>query len=265
MIDNFILKHFPEDKLRKFKRKHHKLLLSLVKAIPFYGNLDVLALIFNTDKNGKGYFKKGGGHSYTQHYSRHFRKFRFKKIKLLEIGVGGYKDPHQGGQSLRMWKKYFPFGNIFSLDIFDKSAIQENRIKIYMGSQTDPEILSRITDENGEFDLIIDDGSHINDHVITTFKLLFPKLKDGGIYVIEDLLTSYSDEMGGDNQNLNNPKTSMNFCKSLADCLNYSEFNISGYQPTYYDLHITEIHFYHNLVFIYKNKNIEKSGLYKSE
>jgi demethylmacrocin O-methyltransferase len=159
-----------------------------------------------------------------------------------------------------MWKKYFPFARIISLDIYDKSKLQENRIKIYQGSQVDPIILDKITDENGQLDIVIDDGSHQNQHVIETFKLLFPKLKNGGIYVIEDLLTSYKSSWGGDDNNLNNPNTSMNFCKSLTDCLNYSEFKIKNYQPTYFDLHITQIHFYHNIVFIYKNENNEASG-----
>ncbi|GHT28252.1 hypothetical protein AGMMS49574_02200 [Bacteroidia bacterium] len=129
-----------------------------------------------------------------------------------------------------MWKKYFPYGKIVSLDIYDKSALQENRIKIYQGSQVDLDVLSRIVDENGPFDLIIDDGSHVNNHIITTFQYLFPKLKEGGIYVIEDIQTSYWKSMGGDNENFNNPETAMNFCKRLTDSLNYSEFNIKGYQ-----------------------------------
>lgn len=51
----------------------------------------------------------------------------------------------------------------------------------------------------------------------------------------------------------------MNFCKALTDCLNYSEFKIENYKPTYSDLHITQIHFYRNIVFIYKNENDEAS------
>jgi len=143
-----------------------------------------------------------------------------------------------------MWKKYFPFGQIISLDIFDKSKLQENRIKIYQGSQTDEKVLDKIISDNGEFDLIIDDGSHINEHIITTFKYLFPKLKEGGIYVIEDLQTSYWERYGGDNKNFNNPVTAINFCKSLLDCLHYSDFNIPGYQPTIFDKNIVELHFF---------------------
>lgn len=226
----------------------------MAKGIPFWGNLDVLAMVFGTDKNL--------GHNYTRHYAKHFKKFRFRRVKLFEIGVGGYDDPLTGGQSLRMWKKYFPFGQIISLDLYDKSQLQENRIKIYRGSQNDPQILDKISAECGnEFDLIIDDGSHINEHVIATFKLLFPKLKEGGIYVIEDLQTSYWDDFGGNNKDFRNSETSINFVKSLVDGLNHVEYRIPNYQPTYFDLNITEIHFYHNIVFIYKAKNDEKSNV----
>ena len=59
---------------------------------------------------------------------------------------------------------------------------------------------------NSELDIIIDDGSHINEHVIRTFQYLFPKLKPGGIYVVEDTQTSYRQDYGGDDKNLNNDK-----------------------------------------------------------
>ncbi|MFK7058789.1 CmcI family methyltransferase [Flavobacterium oreochromis] len=85
----------------------------------------------------------------------------------------------------------------FSIDIYDKFKLQENRIKIYKGSQVDENLLKGICKEVGEFDLIIDDGSHINDHVIKTFEYLFPRLKKGGYYVIEDTQTSYWKEYGG--------------------------------------------------------------------
>ena len=252
-MKQFLYKHFSISTLQNIRKKYGKYVIFIVKLIPFYGNLDILAMVFGTDKNL--------GHYYTQHYGKHFKKYRFKKIKLFEIGVGGYDRPEFGGHSLRMWKKYFPFGKIVSLDIYDKSQLQENRIKIYQGSQVNPEILDKIVAENGEFDLIIDDGSHINEHIITSFKYLFPKLKMGGIYVIEDLQTSYWADYGGDNKNFNNPDTAMNFCKSLMDCLNYKEFNLPDYQPTIYDLTISEIHFYHNIIFIYKNKNEKQSDL----
>ena len=220
----------------------------------FFGrNLTSLAQIYNTDK--------WGAHFYTPHYQHHFSKYRNKRINMLEIGVGGYSNPKLGGESLRMWKKYFPHGNIFSLDIHDKSYHQEARIKIFKGSQVDYKFLDDVLENIGApLDIIIDDGSHYNEHVIKTFEYLFPKLKDGGIYVVEDIQTSYWESEGGDSYDLNKPDTIMNFFKRLTDCLNYKEFMIPGYQPSYYDLNIISVHFYHNMIFIYKGKNIEESN-----
>jgi demethylmacrocin O-methyltransferase len=216
-------------------------------------DLNKLGEIFKTDKVGL--------HHYTTHYSSHFFRFKEKNVNVLEIGVGGYKKNYKGGNSLRMWKEYFPFGNIYSIDIYDKSALQEKRIKIFKGSQVDEDFVSSVVEEIGEIDLIIDDGSHINEHVIKTFEILFPKLKDGGIYAIEDVQTSYWKDYGGDSENLNNPKTIMNFFKNLTDSLNNKEFIVPNYKQTYYDKKITSIHFYHNLIFVYKGDNDEESNI----
>jgi len=220
----------------------------------FFGkNLTKLAIIYNTDK--------WGSHYYTPHYQKHFKTFKYKKIKLLEIGVGGYDLPNKGGNSLRMWKRYFPFGKIFSLDIYDKSLQEEKRIKIFQGSQIDYTFLNDVVKKIGQIDIIIDDGSHINEHVIKSFKYLFPKLKEGGIYVIEDTQTSYWSDFGGDSKDLKNPKTIMNYFKQLTDCLNYKELIIKDYEPNFYDKNILSIHFYHNLIFIYKGNNNEESNI----
>ncbi len=243
-------------KVNPFKKLVHKLKSSYNDSrvnTSNENNLDKLGKIYGTDKIGK--------HFYTQHYSSHFESFRAKEINMLEIGVGGYKKPLKGGKSLRMWKKYFPFGKIFSIDIYDKSPLQEDRIKIFRGSQVDEAFLDEVVKEIGEIDLIIDDGSHINEHVIETFKLLFPKLKDGGIYAIEDTQTSYWEKYGGDSEDLNNPKTMMNFFKSLTDALNNQEFIIPNYKQNYFDKKIISMHFYHNMIFIYKGDNDEKSNI----
>jgi demethylmacrocin O-methyltransferase len=152
-------------------------------------NLNELGRLYRTDKIDS--------HCYTQHYMTHLQKIRKNKINLLEIGVGGYDNPNLGGHSLRMWKKYFPHGKIYGLDIYDKSALQERRITLFKGSQIDTDFLAEVIKATGELDIIIDDGSHINEHIIETFKILFPKLKQGGIYIAEDLQTSYWPDMGG--------------------------------------------------------------------
>lgn len=239
--------------LKKWLTVEQRQMLRRRIIVPFAtGNLTLLAKVYETDKTEV--------HFYTTHYMTHFRRFRNKNVKILEIGVGGYEHKRKGGNSLRMWKKYFPFGKIYGIDIYDKSALQENRIKIYQGSQVDKEFLDKTIDEIGILDIIIDDGSHLNEHIIETFKILFPKLKDGGLYVVEDIQTSYWDDCGGDCKDLNNPKTAMNFFKSLTDCLNHQEIPDENYKETYFDKKIVSMHFYHNLIFIHKGNNDEKSN-----
>ena len=220
-------------------------------------NLPKLALLFGTDKEGT--------HRYTQHYQHHFKALQRRKLNILEVGVGGYDDPRAAGESLKMWKAYFTNSRIYGIDIHDKTFHDEKRIKTFRGSQSDPAFLKRIAEEIGAIDIIIDDGSHYNEHVITTFKVLFPFLSPEGIYVVEDTQTSYWPDVPGEawggSSDLTASHTSMNFFKSMIDGLNYEEFTISDYEPTYVDIHVVAMHFYHNLVFIYKGANNEGSNM----
>jgi len=211
-----------------------------------------LSAIFGSDK--------WGDHWYAQHYNRHFAALRRKRLIVLEIGVGGYADPNDGGASLRLWKRFFHRGKIVGIDTCDKHAIDEHRIKTYQGSQDDAEFLQRVVADMGRPDIVIDDGSHRNDDVIATFQVLFPLLKDNGIYVVEDMQTSYLPSFGGRTGRTMDEQTTMGFFRSLTDGLNYSEYLVSGDTPSYLDQHIVSMHFYHNLVFIYKGLNDEASS-----
>ncbi len=211
-------------------------------------DLTALAKHFNTDK--------WGAHRYTPHYQRHLEHLRDQPIRLLEIGIGGYSRSGQGGASLRMWKHFFPKGEIAGLDIEDKSHAQEERIRVFQGDQSDPALLQRIHAEAGPFDVIIDDGSHRPEHILATFEVLFRLLAEGGVYVVEDTQTSYWPEWGG-SEDLDAPTSSMTMLKRLCDGLNYEEFVDESYQPTYTDLHVVGAHFYHNLVFVEKGENRE--------
>lgn len=233
---------------KKYFRRSKRDFLSKI----YSNSLNKLALINKTDK--------GNQHQYTQHYEKHFYPLRKKKLNILEIGVGGYDNPAAGGNSLRMWKYYFPHSMIYSIDIHEKDCLQEKRIKIFKGSQADEEFLRSVFNKIGSLDIVIDDGSHINEHVITSFKILFPLLNKGGIYVVEDTQTSYWPEYGGDSSNLNNPSTIMNFFKGIADGLNYKEFKKYEYKPGYFDKNIVSLHFYHNLIFIYKSLKVRGFG-----
>ncbi|MFI9825463.1 class I SAM-dependent methyltransferase [Streptomyces sp. NPDC052013] len=214
-------------------------------------DLNKLAVHFKTDK--------WGTHRYTQHYQRHLQHLKNKKFNLLEIGIGGYSRAGQGGASLRMWKAFFPNAHIFGMDIHDKSFVDEDRITTFIGDQSDPDSLNAVADKIGEIDVIIDDGSHRSPHVITTFETLFPRLKDGGIYAVEDTQSSYWPEWMG-SEDLDAKHTSMGMLKRLTDGLNYEEFVDESYEPTYTDRNVVGVHFYHNLVIIEKGKNAEGSN-----
>jgi hypothetical protein len=239
-------------------------------------NLVKLAPLYN-------HAKWGETHRFAQHYQKHFAPLSRKKLNILEIGVGGYDDSTSGGDSLRMWKTYFPNSNIYGIDIVEKQGLEEERIKIFKGSQTDEAFLKEVINETGELDIIIDDGCSINEHRIKTFNILFPFLKDGGIYAEENTHISYWPSLGsnwsekgeksvylancinvGGSIDLNASHTIMAMYKRLADGLNYEEFLNPGYSPSYFDKHIVEIHFYHNLVIVYKGKNNEGSNIIKN-
>ena len=221
-------------------------LAPLAKTV-YRNDLNQLALHFRTDKWGK--------HWYTQHYQRYFRELKYKPLNLLEIGVGGYEDADTGGESLRMWKAYFPKSRIVGIDLCDKTHFRERRIDIRQCDQTDEKTLRQISEEYGGFDIIIDDGSHLNEHVITTFQILFPLLRANGIYSIEDTQTSYWPGWGG---GIKNPHSLMTFFKELSDGLNHVEYPLEDYTPTYFDRNIVEIAFFHNLIILRKGDNDEK-------
>lgn len=195
-------------------------------------------------------------HRYTPHYERHFAHLRDREIVVLELGIGGYQRKRKGGASLRMWKWFFPRAQVVGVDIRDKSFVDEDRITTYQGSQTDRGLMRQIVSRFGPPTIVIDDGSHRSPHVRKSFRILFPMLADGGLYVIEDLQTSYWPLWKG-SLDRNHPSTSMAMVKDLLDGLNYEEFLDDAYEPTYTDLHVVAVHCYHNLVIIEKGDNRE--------
>jgi hypothetical protein len=184
-------------------------------------------------------------------YERYLGVLREENINLLEIGVGGSDDPNIGGASLRMWKAYFSKANIYGLDLYDKSTLEQERIRIFRGSQDDPATLQKVASDIGFINVIIDDGSHICAHIIRSFEVLFPLLVPGGIYVVEDIGTSYWPDYGGSEDFLN-PNTSVAYFKRLVDGIQHPHFR-HAFTPTYADAHTRFVHFYENMIFIQKS------------
>jgi len=141
-------------------------------------SLDVIFKKYDTDKNADF-------HNYTRQYDTLLCGFRDKPIKYLEIGVFN-------GGSVKAFRETFKNSTcILGLDIDNRCKNFEdieNNIFIEIGDATDTNFINSITKKYGSFDIILDDGSHINRDVIKSFEILFPLLNDNGIYIVEDTI-----------------------------------------------------------------------------
>ena len=239
--------HFPPRNLQPSIAAASATLVAALSPRP--PDLGALAVRYGSDKWGQT-------HWFTQHYERHFAPLREEPLKLLEIGVGGYNDPESGGGSLKMWRRYFPRASVYGLDYFDKSRVSGPRLTVLRGDQNDPAQLAALAKEHGPFDIVIDDGSHINEHVLTSFHALFPHVRTGGFYVIEDLWTSYLPGYGGDDRDFGVPTTMLGLLKTLMDDLHHEERDAEG-EPTPTEAGVVGMHVYHNIAFLEKGVNAE--------
>jgi hypothetical protein len=195
-----------------------------------------------------------GKHQYARHYDRHLGDLRRTSFTLLQIGIDGYRR-EGSGESLRMWKHLFPKAQIVGLEQDAKPFLNEKRILVYQGSQTDAYLLRSIARKHSNLKIIVDAGSHRPEHIRATFAILFQLLSDGGFYAIEETQTSYWPRFGG-SADLKDPATTMSMIKDLIDGLNYEEFG--DQKPRFYaDSHVVAVHCYHNLVIIEKGVNAE--------
>ena len=197
---------------------------------------------------GKKYPSSKNISGFIQLYEKYFTPLRDSKINILEIGV-------DNGDSLRIWREFFSKANICGIDI-DKKNFKINNTKILQGDQSDLNFLKSLVSEYKKFDIIIDDGSHQAKHIIASFNYLFNYLSDNGLYVIEDLQTSYIPRYGGSRINLKKKKSSMNFIKSLTDSINYEKNNRPFFKKNKFDGLIKSINFHQNIVFIYKGESV---------
>ena len=197
---------------------------------------------------GKKYPSSKNISGFIQLYEKYFTPLRDSKINILEIGV-------DNGDSLRIWREFFSKANICGIDI-DKKNFKINNTNILQGDQSDLNFLKSLVSEYKKFDIIIDDGSHQANHIIASFNYLFNYLSDNGLYVIEDLQTSYIPRYGGSRINLKKKKSSMNFIKSLTDSINYEKNNRPFFKKNKFDGLIKSINFYQNIVFIYKGESV---------
>lgn len=123
-------------------------------------------------------------HGYDRFYPLFLDSMRDISGAMLEIGI----DKHH---SLKMWLKYFPHAFIYGLDI--GVELEEERVRVFKADQSsNSDLVSVLNMINKPVHFIIDDGSHIPEHQISTFNFFFRfLLEPGGIYIVEDIETSY--------------------------------------------------------------------------
>ena len=120
---------------------------------------------------------------YFDVYEEHISKYIGQNAKLLEIGVA------QGG-SLEMWAKYLENPEIHGIDLHPDIVNYKydyDNIHLTVGDQGDIDFIESFIEKNNDFDIIIDDGSHVQNHQTLSLIVLFSALKQGGIYIIEDV------------------------------------------------------------------------------
>ncbi len=144
-----------------------------------------------------------------RHYLPIYERVLTNAGKMLEIGV-------DRGGSLEMWRQYLPETTIVGVDINPRAAQYDDpdrRIHVRIGDQTNTNFLQAVLDEFGAFDTVLDDGGHTPKQMISSFQYLFPRLKAGGVYVVEDVCanywTSYRDQ----------PESFIDFTRWLMDAM----------------------------------------------
>lgn len=142
--------------------------------------MDTLTEHYELFKGPCGDGDKGTFHSYIDTYEKYFNRFKDEKINLLEIGI-------LNGKSVKLWQSYFKNANIHAVDINDKTHLNLSNERIFI--HNDDATLKSFSENFNKscFSIIIDDGSHLLNDQINSFRNLKSKLIEGGLYIIEDV------------------------------------------------------------------------------
>jgi hypothetical protein len=183
---------------------------------------------------------------YFDVYHRHLKRFRGRPVVMVEFGV-------QYGGSAQMWREYLgPDAVVHGVDIDPRcKAWEQPGLHIHIGDQADRAFLRRLVREIGPIDIVIEDGGHHPDQQIATFEVVYPKVRPGGVFLIEDLHTSYWPEYGG---GLGVPGTFMDYAKGLTDRLNAFHSREEGFEPDRFTRTTTSMHYYDSVIVFEKGK-----------
>ena len=163
--------------------------------ISYDENLDLISLNKKNIEQFKNIERaqasKKSDYNYEYLYGIHLGPYRNKIINFLAIGIDCEENPtnENSGKTIDIWRQYLPNAELYGLEKNSMCAnIFKNKMKdIFIGDQSDLNLLYSIGQEVGEFDVIVDDGGHSRKQQINSFIGLWPFLKSGGIYIVEDM------------------------------------------------------------------------------
>ena len=227
---------------------------------------------------------------YFRIYEEEFEKYKNKSINFFEIGI------NKGGD-LQIWHKYFTnLNKMYAVDINENCKSLEKILPnttIFIGDQGNKSFLKMLTNNIDDIDILLDDGGHQFHQQINSFKFLFKKIKEGGLYLIEDTHSSY------DNYANLHPKdnvynggryksnTTIEFFKKLVDELTawsfikehgmcplsgkpkasswlefIKKYGLTETEMDYYRQNIHSITFYDSIIVIKKKQKIMPAVIY---
>ena len=181
---------------------------------------------------------------YFDIYHRHLARFRGTACTIVEIGI------YHGG-SLEMWRDYFgPRARIIGVDIEERArALAASGTEIMIGDKADPLFLNQLAERAGTIDILIDDGGHHMHQQINTLLHLYPRISANGVYLCEDLHTSYWPDYGGGHRE---PGSFIEFSKTLIDKLNAFHSHDERLQPDGFTATTQSMHYYDSVLVIEK-------------
>jgi hypothetical protein len=187
-------------------------------------------------------------------YERHFSRWQNRSLVFWEVGV-------YAGGSLQMWQRYFgPNALIIGIDInADCKSHEAPGIKVRIGNQADPVFLSSVIDEFGPPDVVLDDASHHMKPTWDLFEFVYPKVPKNGVYMVEDMHTSYWPSHGG---GVHAEDSFINRSKRLIDELN-ADHTKGELAPTTFTRTTEGISFYDSVVVFEKGNVWWKDGFRK--
>ena len=184
---------------------------------------------------------------YFEIYDRHFSRYRGSDVHVVEFGVSH-------GGSLQMWKNYFGDQvTIYGIDINpDCKRLEEDKIEIFIGDQGDRQFLKSVANAIPKIDILIDDGGHTMRQQINTFEELFPHIDQEGVYLCEDLHTSYWEDWGG---GYKKQDTFIEYSKNFIDYINaWHSLQPEKLRVSDFTKSVHSLHYYDSILVIEKRK-----------